>query len=166
MTSMLSFVLENVPSDWESVSTYNSSYILFDVPDYSREYERVKTMFNSTSLHINSIRRVQNPFQYGRFKLRQEMLNSNSVDTVFHIAHESDLETALKYTCDYRRYKNENQYENDNKHPRFYHDVQSAIANRSQSKINESCVLVVNKISGIIKTQSDYYIQYVVDIYL
>lgn len=87
-------------------------------------------------------------------------------DTVFHIAHESDLETALKYTCDYRRYKNENQYENDNKHPRFYHDVQSAIANRSQSKINESCVLVVNKISGIIKTQSDYYIQYVVDIYL
>ncbi|XP_015369355.1 PREDICTED: uncharacterized protein LOC107165568 [Diuraphis noxia] len=166
MTSMLSFVLENVPSDWESVSTYNSSYLLFDVPDLNRESENVKTMFNSTSLSINSIRRVQNPFQYGRFKLRQEMLNSNSVDTVFHIVHESDLDTALKHTCDYRRYTNESSNKSENKHPRFYHDVQSAIANWSASKINESCVLVVNKISGITKTQSDYYIQYVVDIYI
>jgi len=79
MTSMLSFVLENVPSDWESVSTYNSSYLLFDVNVLSREAANVKAMFNSTSLNINTIRRVQNPFQYGRFKLRQEMINSNSV---------------------------------------------------------------------------------------
>lgn len=79
MTSMLSFVLENVPSDWESVNTYNSSYLLFDVNTLSREAENVKAMFNSTSLNINTILRVQNPFQYGRFKLRQEMLNCNSV---------------------------------------------------------------------------------------
>jgi len=80
MTSMLSFVLENVPSDWESVSKYNSSYILFDVNLLSREAGNVKAMIgNSTSLNINTIQRVQNPFQYGRFKLRQEMLNSNSV---------------------------------------------------------------------------------------
>jgi len=74
---MLSFVLENVPSDWEPVSTYTKSYVLFDVQDLSVESERIKAMFNSTLLNINSIRRVQNPFQYGRFKLRQEMLNNN-----------------------------------------------------------------------------------------
>lgn len=79
MTSMLSFVLENVPSDWESVSTYKSSYELFNVNVFSGEAANIKAMFNLTSLNINTIRRVQNPFQYGRFKLRQEMLNSNSV---------------------------------------------------------------------------------------
>ncbi|XP_001948854.1 uncharacterized protein LOC100168407 [Acyrthosiphon pisum] len=163
MTSMLSFVLENVPSDWESVSTYNSSYILFDVNVLSREAANIKAMFNSTSLNINTIRRVQNPFQYGRFKLRQEMLNSNSVDTVFHIVHPSDLETALKYTCDYRRYKNSHSSEGENKHPRFYPNVQNAVVNWSSSMINDSCVLVVSKISGNPKTQSDYYVQYVVD---
>jgi len=79
MTSMLSFVLANVPNEWETVITYNRSYILFDVQDLSSEFVHVKTMFNNTSLNIKSIRRVQNPFQYGRFKLRQEMLNSSSV---------------------------------------------------------------------------------------
>lgn len=79
MTSMLSFVLANVPSEWETISSYNHSYILFDVQVLSTEYELVKTMFNSISLSINRIQRLQNPFQYGRFKLRQEMLNSTSV---------------------------------------------------------------------------------------
>lgn len=79
MTSMLSFVLQNVPSEWESVTTYNSSYKLFDVQIHTREAEHVKAMFNSTLLSINTIRRVQNPFQYGRFKLRQEMVDSYSV---------------------------------------------------------------------------------------
>jgi len=80
---------------------------------------------------------------------------------VFHIVHASDLETALKYTCDYRRYKNGYNSEGENKHPRFYPDLQDAV--RSVPMINDRCVLVVNKISGNPKTQSDYYIQYVVD---
>ncbi|CAH1708978.1 unnamed protein product [Aphis gossypii] len=164
MSSMLSFVLENVPSDWEPVSTYTKSYVLFDVQDQSVESERIKTMFNSTLLNINSIRRVQNPFQYGRFKLRQEMLNNNlEEETVFHVVQENDLETALKYTCDYRRYNRIYRYrcEATNKHPLFYSNIQSAVSNLSS--FNNGCVLVVNKIPGITKTQSDYYIQYVVD---
>jgi len=79
MTSMLSFVLENLPSEWESVRTYDTSFKLFDVQVLTGESNHVKAMFNSTSLSINNIRRVQNPFQYGRFKLRQEMLNFYSV---------------------------------------------------------------------------------------
>lgn len=84
-------------------------------------------------------------------------------NTVFHIVHLSDLETALKYTCDYRRYKQGYLSEGDNKQPRFYDNVQSVIFNLPASMINDICVLVVNKISGNTKTQSDYYIQYVVD---
>ncbi|XP_060840641.1 uncharacterized protein LOC132921575 [Rhopalosiphum padi] len=163
MASMLSFVLENVPSNWEQLSNYDTSYILFDVQDLSIESKHVKAMFELTLLNINSIRRVQNPFQYGRFKLRQEMLNNNSVETVFHVIHVSDLETALKYTCDYRRYKNRYGFETVNKHPRFYSDAQNAVFNQSALMLNNSCVLVVNKIRGETKTQSDYYIQYVVD---
>jgi len=82
---------------------------------------------------------------------------------VFHIVHQSDLDTALKYTCDYRRYKNGHSSEGENKHPRFYPNVQNAIVSRPASMINDSCVLVISKISGNPKTQSDYYIQYVVD---
>ncbi|XP_025194724.1 uncharacterized protein LOC112594248 [Melanaphis sacchari] len=163
MTSMLSFVLENVPNDWEPVSTYNKSFILFDVQDYSTESRKVKAMFNITSLNIKSIRRVQNPFQYGRFKLRQEMLNNYLVETVFHVIDTKDLETALKYTCDYRRYKNGYGLSTVNKHPHFYSDAQRAVSNLSALVIDDKCILVVNKISGETKTQSDYYIQYVVD---
>jgi len=55
------------------------------------------------------------------------------------------------------------------KHPLFQSNViQSAVClfptiNQSSLMINDSCVLVVNKIPGEPKTQSDYYIQYVVD---
>lgn len=161
MTSMLSFVLENVPNDWERVITYDTIYKLFDVQISSKESLDVKAMFNSTSLNINSIRRVQNPFQYGRFKLRQEMLNSYSVETVFQVVSARDLETALKYTCDYRRYKHGYGNYSESKHPLFYHDINKAI--NFQFAINDKCVLVINKISGTTKTQSDYYIQYIVD---
>lgn len=96
-------------------------------------------------------------FTFHRFSYQLIFLQ----DTVFHIVHESDLETALKYTCDYRRYRHGYLSESDNKQPLFYNDVQSAISNRPM--LNDICVLVVNKISGNTKTQSDYYIQYVVD---
>lgn len=74
-SSMLEFVLANVPETWEEV-TYNESYILFDVQPYDEEYTEVQNLF--TVHEIASIQRVQNPFQYGRFKIRQEMLSYRS----------------------------------------------------------------------------------------
>lgn len=79
MNSMLSFVLSNKPAEWVTVSEYNENYQLFDLHKYSKEYRNVAKMFNSTSLYVNSIKRVQNPFQYGRFKLRQDMLKTDLV---------------------------------------------------------------------------------------
>lgn len=73
-SAMLSFVLSNVPSNWDRVNNYNESYILFSLQQYSLEYISIRNLFISLPVTINSIQRVQNPFQYGRFKLRQEML--------------------------------------------------------------------------------------------
>lgn len=75
MESMLRFVLSHKPDEWVTAD-YNESYKLFDLDLNSEEYMNISTLFDSTAHDINSIQRVQNPFQYGRFKLRQEMLNN------------------------------------------------------------------------------------------
>lgn len=76
---MLYFVLENKPIKWEDVKEYDESYKIFDLNPLSNEYEEVENMFKPVSLIVNTIQRVQNPFQYGRFKLRQEMVGAMSV---------------------------------------------------------------------------------------
>lgn len=72
-STMLSFVLQNTPPEWEEVD-YSESYVLFDLRMFSSEYEDIEKLFRPSLLNIKSIKRVQQPFQYGRFKLRQEML--------------------------------------------------------------------------------------------
>lgn len=73
--SMLQFVLSNVPNEWEEVQQYTSCYILFTLSKYKREYQKVETYFYGE--RIKQIQRVQNPFQYGRYMLRREMLQTN-----------------------------------------------------------------------------------------
>lgn len=81
---------------------------------------------------------------------------------MFHIVHESDLKKALKYTCDYRRYSyNYNETSNINKQPKFYCIDDATLG--TIKELNDKKLLVVSVIPGIIQTQSDYYIQYVVD---
>ncbi|VVC25524.1 Hypothetical protein CINCED_3A023718 [Cinara cedri] len=158
---MFSFVLENLPNEWEKDVNYNESYKLFTVNDNTEEYRTVKELF--TQHAIKSIVRVQNPFQYGRFKLRQEMCETYYVDTVYCIVHTDDLSIALKYTCDYRRYNKTAYGPNLNKQPKFYNSVSSAITNNFIDLENAK-VLVLYKISGNTLTQSDYYVQYVVSL--
>lgn len=76
---MVSFVLSRVPAEWKTVHEYKESFLLFELDIYSNEYQTIEQLFQPTlnSININSIRRVQNPFQYGRFKLRQEMLKTS-----------------------------------------------------------------------------------------
>lgn len=76
---MLSFVLEHKPREWESTNDYSNSFVLFELSAYNEEYQQIKNYFLLTQLTIKNIKRVQNPFQYGRFKLRQEMLGNYSV---------------------------------------------------------------------------------------
>lgn len=73
MSSMLSFVKDNLPDHWEDAN-YSSSYVLFSLDKYSREYQKIEAYFKDTS--IRRIQRVQNPYQYGRFILRQQMMNT------------------------------------------------------------------------------------------
>lgn len=74
-SSMLSFILNNLPENWEKITQYESSYASFTLDKYSEEYQKLEEYFTGTP--IKCIRRIQNPYQYGRFKLKQEMLITN-----------------------------------------------------------------------------------------
>lgn len=84
-------------------------------------------------------------------------------DTVFHGVHKDDLDIALKFNCDYRRYtrKREGIYENS-QHPMFYNSF-SDLLNKIVHPISDIHVLVLKIMTKAPKTQCDYYIQYVVN---
>lgn len=72
---MLSFVLSHLPNEWEDVPVYTKNYNLFTLFNHSDEYQKIETHFYGAN--ISQIIRVQNPFHYGRYMLRQEMLGTN-----------------------------------------------------------------------------------------
>lgn len=72
--SMLSFVLSQLPEEWDYIPEYSKSFHLFPVSKYKYEYQKVESYFYGAQ--INKIQRVQNPFQYGRYMLRREMLQT------------------------------------------------------------------------------------------
>lgn len=76
--SMLSFVLTHLPDNWDTNVSYTTSYVLRILSRSQNlgEYQFVESIFYGTN--ISQILRVQNPFQYGRFILRREMLNSSN----------------------------------------------------------------------------------------
>ncbi|XP_050424922.1 uncharacterized protein LOC126836019 isoform X2 [Adelges cooleyi] len=159
--SLISVVLKNTPDEWDNPPVYDTSYILVEVKDYTNEYRNISSNFN---LRIRKISRVQNPFQYGRFMLRKEMLGVYCETIAFHGVHRNDLQTALKHTCDYRRYTLpfEDVYD---KHPVFHSTFSSLLeqVNRYQDNTHNLCVLIISRITSPIKTQCDYYIKYVVE---
>lgn len=83
--------------------------------------------------------------------------------TVFHGIHRDDLDLALKFNCDYRRYtrKHEGLYENG-KHPNFYNSF-SELLNTTIHPITDIVVLVMKILTNNTpQSQCDYYIQYIV----
>lgn len=83
-------------------------------------------------------------------------------EIVFQAIDSINLQTALKYNCDYRRYINSKKYYDDlNKQPLFFKTVEHALEKCNNCKT----ILVLAQILCFpLKTQSDYYIQYVVEI--
>lgn len=73
--TILSFVLSHLPEEWQHSSYKNCSYKIFSLSHSNAEYEKVETYFYGADLR--RIERVQNPFQYGRYMLRREMLQTN-----------------------------------------------------------------------------------------
>lgn len=81
---------------------------------------------------------------------------------VFHGIHSDDLETALKFNCDYRRYRRtqEGLYENG-QHPKFYSSF-SDLINSTTLHLSDLIVLFVKILTNEPKSQCDYFIQYIV----
>lgn len=74
--SMLAFVLDHLPDYWDPVPSYICSNMLISLSPSRNadEYYFVESMFYGA--HVSRISRVQNPFTYGRFMLRREMIQS------------------------------------------------------------------------------------------
>lgn len=83
-------------------------------------------------------------------------------NTVFHYVHKDDLETALKFNCDYRRYirRRDGVFENG-QHPQFYDSFQD-ILNQIKYSFNSVRFLVLKILTNEPVTQCDYYVEYVV----
>lgn len=71
--SILPFVLSHLPDEWEYVPVYKG-FKTFTLSSYSPEYQRIELHFYGAN--VKRIHRVQNPFQYGRYMLRREMLQT------------------------------------------------------------------------------------------
>lgn len=81
---------------------------------------------------------------------------------VFHVVHRDDLDTALKFNCDFRRYhrNHERLYENG-QHPKFYHSF-SDLMNSTRYHLSDLVVLLVKILTNEPQSQCDYFIQYTV----
>lgn len=74
-STILSFVLSHVPDEWEDVPEYTTRFVLFTLKKHSREYQTVQSYFNGAPIAV--IQRIQNPFQFGRYMFRREILQTN-----------------------------------------------------------------------------------------
>lgn len=72
--SMLSYVMSQLPEEWDKIQVYSKSFHLFPVSKYKPEYQILESYFRGAK--IRKIQRVQNPFQYGRYMLRREMIQT------------------------------------------------------------------------------------------
>lgn len=83
-------------------------------------------------------------------------------DIVFHGVHHDDLDTALKFNCDYRRYRQKHEgFFEDGHHPKFYYSFTDLI-NTSIYRLSDLVVLVVKILTNMPQSQCDYFIQYIV----
>lgn len=87
-------------------------------------------------------------------------------DTVYHVINVADLEIALKYNCDYRRYTNKYSISSYKKQPNFYNNVYLAVDDICRYIEDDSSIVVLILIkicSSGEALQCDYCVQYVVD---
>lgn len=108
---MLRAVLDShQPSEWQAASYSDRTYHLFPVEEDSDEYRAVAMPFTETrpALTLQSLQRVQNPFQLGRLVVRAEQRRHRGEQvtrvTYYHPLDRDDVERALEYNMDVRRY--------------------------------------------------------------
>lgn len=71
---VISFVMSNLPEDWDKTTRYIKSWILLPLSIHCVHYQKVESYFYGA--HISLIQRVQNPFQFGRYIIRREMIQT------------------------------------------------------------------------------------------
>lgn len=143
---MLNEVLSyHKPATWDSGSYDGHQYRKVQV--FGHEYSQVIEKFTpELRERVQLIYRVQNPYIYGRYKLRTEQLQlTNQVyeETWYHPIAEDDMNVIMEYNCDYRRYTQATYAQMQAKKPIFHKSAESAERNFST---NSNKALVVAKV--------------------
>lgn len=128
-------VLENhQPSEWRAASYSDRTYHLFSVDENSDEYRAVATPFTESTpaLTLQSLQRVQNPFQLGRLVVREEQRRHRGEHltrvTYYHPLDRNDVEKALEFNMDVHRYLGRcDRHHSELKNPVFFGTLDDAI---------------------------------------
>ncbi|XP_054270670.1 uncharacterized protein LOC128991634 [Macrosteles quadrilineatus] len=145
-----------IPPEWQGVNSSNvtrqdyvsNRYRLFELPTHSTEYSREMEVFREGDLYgrVTKVQRVQNPFQLGRLLLRQEQKKNrdeivNEVKYYHPLTDETQLQTALEYNMDVRRYGNKD-YRQGDRDPRFYRTPKEAFDSITTCQYILVCVVL------------------------
>ncbi|XP_021940201.1 uncharacterized protein LOC110839909 isoform X2 [Zootermopsis nevadensis] len=133
---MLNEVLRyHKPDTWDSVSYGQQRYRKVQV--FGEEYDKIAGKFTpELRTHVQMIYRVQNPYLYGRYKLKVEQLQLKGQvyeETYYHPIYEDDMNVVMEYNCDFRRYTHASNVQHDGKRPRFYKSAEMAERNFTSS---------------------------------
>jgi len=171
MATMLDEVLRyHKPATWDNGSYVGQRYRRVQV--FGHEYsEVIKNFTPELRGRVQMIYRVQNPYIYGRYKLKVEQLQlTNQVyeETWYHPIAEDDMNVVMEYNCDYRRYTQVNYAQTQGKKPTFYKSAESAERNFSAN--SNKALVVVKVVSTHISYlnvcskdwDTEYYPEYIV----
>ncbi|XP_023708774.1 uncharacterized protein LOC111865187 isoform X2 [Cryptotermes secundus] len=141
---MLQEVLSNhKPATWDEGPYNNKLYRKIQV--FGNEHSRVIQDFQTElKTRVETVYRIQNPYIYGRYKLKVEQLqlrNTVYEETWYHPIAEDDMKVVMEYNCDYRRYTHPTWAQSEGKRPKFYKSAESAERNFSTS-IRKALVVV------------------------
>uniref|UniRef100_A0A1B6DD51 Uncharacterized protein n=1 Tax=Clastoptera arizonana TaxID=38151 RepID=A0A1B6DD51_9HEMI len=108
---MINILKNFYPSTWDKNQNYsNKTYQLIELSRNSIEFRNVAISFPPNA--VVKIWRIQNPYILGAYLLRKNQIEhrqgSISEITKYHTVHQSDLEVALEYNLDSRRYRYNN----------------------------------------------------------
>uniref|UniRef100_A0A1B6KCB4 PARP catalytic domain-containing protein n=1 Tax=Graphocephala atropunctata TaxID=36148 RepID=A0A1B6KCB4_9HEMI len=164
---MLATILNRKPATWEEASYDSQRYHLFELDVSDREYDDEIVPFRQDNLVLAKLERVQNPFQWARFKIRKEQKEYRNVtaDVVkfYHCIHNADLEVALEHNLDVRRYKytTGSSHHVNSKNPKFYNTPGTAYnSNSNTDKVILICNVLENSYSVLSSTCKDNDAEY------
>ncbi|KAF5274785.1 hypothetical protein FQR65_LT00368 [Abscondita terminalis] len=109
--AFVSALLEELkPPNWTNITYLDGNFVKVPLTNNCEEYKQIYSEFNTTcKLEVVSITRIQHPFAFCRFKLRQKQLYHRTgmmpkeIRKFYRLRKDNMVDEILEYNCDQRR---------------------------------------------------------------